>query len=46
LIQLLFQFKKNLTPALKDEIVTKGTAKATLDGIVTYADGLIGANVT
>ena len=46
LIQLLYQFKKNLTTALKDEIVNKGTAKETLDTIVTYADALIAANVT
>lgn len=46
LIQLLYQFKKNLTKALKDEIVAKGTAPATLNTIVTYADGLLGANVT
>ncbi len=46
LIQLLFQFKTNLTPAVKDEIVSKGTAKETLDGIITYADGLKAANVS
>jgi len=46
LIQLLFQFKKNLTPGLKDEIVIKGTAKAVLDTITGYADNLKNANVS
>jgi len=46
LIQLLFQFKMNLTKTLRDEIVAKGTARATLDTLVTYADNLIAANVT
>ena len=45
LIDLLFQYKTNLTPALKAEIVDKGTAAATLDTIVTYADTLRAANV-
>lgn len=46
LIQLLFQFKKNLTAGLQDEIVTKGTAKAVLDTITGYADTLKNANVS
>lgn len=46
LIQLLYQFKTNLTPALKTEIVAKGTAKETLNTIITYADSLIAANVS
>ncbi len=46
MIQLLFQFKKNLDNNLKTEIMAKGTAKETLDNIVTYAHGLINANVT
>lgn len=46
LIQLLFQFKKNLTAGLKDEIITKGTAKAVLDSITGYADTLKNANVS
>jgi hypothetical protein len=45
LIQLLFQFKKNLTAGLKAEIVTKGTAKEVLDIITGYADTLKAANV-
>lgn len=46
LIQLLFQFKTNLTVALKAEIMAKGTAKETLDTITAYADGLIAANIS
>lgn len=46
LIQLLYQFKTNLTAALKTEIVAKGTAKETLDAISTYADGLKDANIS
>jgi len=45
LLNLLYQFKTNLTPSLKDEIVTKGTAKQILDAIIAYADGLRNANV-
>jgi hypothetical protein len=46
LIDLLFQYKTNLTPELKAEIVAKGTAATTLDVIATYADALKSANVT
>jgi hypothetical protein len=46
LIQLLYQFKTNLTPALKDEIIAKGTAKEVLDTITAYADGLIAVNIS
>lgn len=46
LINLLFQFKTNLTDTLKDEIVNKGTAKALLDAITGYADTLKNADVT
>jgi hypothetical protein len=45
LMQLLFQFKKNLTPTLKNEIVAKGTAREVLDTITGYADTLKNANV-
>ncbi len=45
LINLLFQYKTNLTPALKAEIVAKGTATATLDTLLSYADTLKDANV-
>lgn len=45
LINLLYQFKTNLTPELKTEIVDKGTAELALDGITVYADQLKAANV-
>jgi len=45
LLNLLYQFKTNLTTTVKDEIVTKGTDKQILDGIIAYADGLRNANV-
>ena len=46
LVNLLFQFKTNLTPTLNTEIVTKGTAQATLDNIVSYANTLKDANIS
>lgn len=46
LINLLFQFKNNLTATLSTEIVTKGTAQATLDTVVQYANTLKNANIT
>ena len=46
LINLLYQFKTNLTPALKTTIVNKGTAQASLDEIINYADQLKNANIT
>lgn len=45
LIDLLYQFKTNLTPQLASKIVDKGTAQASLDGITAYADELKDANV-
>ncbi|WP_309608724.1 hypothetical protein [Flavobacterium sp.] len=45
LINLLYQFKKNLTSELKAQIVAAGTAVTTLDKIVGYADNLTKANV-
>ena len=45
LINLLFQFKTNLTRPLNDEIVAKGTAQATLDAIINSADALKDADV-
>ena len=45
LINLLFQYNTNLTPALKAEIVAKGTAAAALDAINTYAQTLKDADV-
>ena len=46
LVNLLFQFKTNLTPTLNTEIVTKGTSQTTLDNIVSYANTLKDANIT
>lgn len=45
LISLLYQYKTNLTPELKAEIVAKGTAEALLDTITSYADELKSKNV-
>lgn len=45
LINLLFQFKTNLTQQINDEIVAKGTAQATIDAIITRADTLKQADV-
>ena len=45
LISLLYQFKTNLTPDLKGQIVTKGTAEEQLDKITSYADDLKNKNV-
>lgn len=45
LINLLYRFKTNLTPALKDEITAKGTSSATLDTIIAHADALKNADV-
>ena len=45
LINLLFQYKTNLTPSLKDEIVARGTAQAALDEIIVYANKLKDADV-
>lgn len=46
LINLLYQFKANLTAELKTEIANKGTAPAALEEIVEFADALKNANVT
>ena len=45
LINLLFQFKTNLTQELNDQIIAKGTAQATLDAVITRADALKDADV-
>lgn len=45
LIDLLFQFKTNMTASLKTEITAKGTAEETIDEIISFADSLINANV-
>ena len=46
LVQLLYQFKENLTPALHEEIEAKGTARESLDALIGYADALKEANIT
>ena len=46
LVNFLFQFKTNLTQTLNDEIVSKGTAQATLDNIIGYANTLKTANIS
>lgn len=46
LVNLLFQFKTNLNPSLNTEIVTKGTAQATIDNIIGYSNTLKDANIT
>ena len=46
LVNLLFQFKTNLTPILNTEIVIKGTAQTTIDNIIGYANTLKTANIT
>jgi hypothetical protein len=45
-VNLLFQFKQNMTVATKTKITAKGTAAATIDEIVSYADTLNDANIT
>lgn len=46
LVNLLYQFKTNLTPTLNNDIVAKGTAQTTIDNIVGYANTLKTANIT
>ena len=46
LVNLLFQFKTNMTATLNTDIVAKGTAQATIDNIISYATTLKNANVT
>ncbi len=46
LINLLYQFKTNLIPIVKNLIVSKGTSKEILDTITGYADNLRSANVS
>ena len=46
LIQLLFQFKDNMTDEIKAEIVEKGTAETIINTITARADVLRGLNIT
>lgn len=45
LVNQLFQYKNNLTPTLKADIIAKGTAQATLDSITAQAQTLKDANI-
>lgn len=45
LVNLLFQFKTNMSPTLIAEIVAKGTAQTTIDKITGYANMLKDANI-
>lgn len=45
LINLLYQFKTNLTPALRTTITDKGTSPALLDAIIAHAETLKDANI-
>lgn len=45
LVNLLFQFKTNLTPEVRTIITDQGTAPATLDTIILYAEELKNANI-
>jgi len=46
LIQLLYQFKTNLSETLRQEITAKGINATLLDNIIGYADTFKQANVT
>lgn len=46
LIQLLYQFKSNLTDSLRDEILAKGISPVIIDRLIGYTDTLKQANVT
>ena len=45
LVNLLFQFKKNMTSDLNTSIVAKGTAQTTIDNTISYANILKNANI-
>ncbi len=46
LIELLFKFKTNMTPTLKTEITTKGTAATLIDEIIAFADQIKNSNIS
>jgi hypothetical protein len=46
LIQLLLQFKQNLTSKLQDEITKAGTPESLINTIIGYADTLKNANIS
>ena len=45
LVNLLFQFKKNMTSDLNINIVAKGIAQITIDNLMSYANTLKNANI-
>lgn len=46
LVELLFKFKSNMTPALQAEIVVKGTDKATIEAITEAAATIKDSNIS
>lgn len=46
LINLLFQFKTNMTPNLQNEVTAKGSNQDQITTIIGYADTLKNANIT
>lgn len=46
LVELLYQFRENLTEGLRKEIEAKGTSPKSLELIIKYADQMKTANVT
>lgn len=46
LVNQLFQYKTNLTPTLKTELIAKGIAETTLDAITAQAQSLKDANIS
>jgi hypothetical protein len=46
LIELMYTFTRNMTPALKDDLTAKGMKVTLIDKISGYADALKNANVT
>ena len=45
-VNLLFQFKQNMTAATKTKITSKGTSAASIVEIINYADALNNANIS
>lgn len=46
LIEILFKFKTNMTPALRNELTAKGISAELIERIESYADKLSAANIT
>jgi hypothetical protein len=45
LVQLLYQFKNNMTDSLRNEIIAKGISVPTINTVIAFADQLEQANV-